>query len=153
MKTKIQVLTMVICLITVSSCSKKSEDPAPETPPASGSFTCNLSGTSWSADSAVYINNGTQTFIMAYKAGRMEFEINLSGITATTYPVGSGSNDFIYWPTLTSFSGGSGGSVVISTYDNSANQIIGTFGPTNTSGPGGTFSITEGTFTKLPMRS
>ena len=129
MKIRIQLFTLVLCLVVAASCKKKTEDPTPVNPtPAAGTFTCKLSGMAWSADSAVYINNGTQTFIMAYKAGRMQFEINLSGVTAKSYPVSAG-NDFIYWPELTSFSGAIDGSIVIPQRDKKQQvACIGEFG-------------------------
>ena len=154
MKTKIQLFTLLICLMVFASCKKKSTTPAPAAvTPTAGAFTCKLSGTSWTADSAVYINNGTQTFIMAYKGGRMQLEINLAGVVTGNYPVSTGTNDFIYWPALTSFSGANNGSVVITLYDNGANQVSGTFGPLDTAGPGGSFSFTDGVFTKIPRRA
>jgi hypothetical protein len=133
------------------SCKKKSETTTPPVNTVSG-FTCNIGGTAFSADSAVWHTNGTQTFILAYKGGRAEFEINLSGVTATTYGVLAGVNDFIYWPTPTAFAGGIGGSLIISNYDNGAGQLTGSFGPITASGPGGAFYITEGAFTKIPKR-
>lgn len=153
MKTRIIILTLAIFAVTASSCKKKSDDTTPASPsPATSGFTCKVNGTAWTADSAIWTNSSIQTFILAYKGGTASFEINLSGITANTYNVLPGTNDFIYWPSSTAFSGGSNGSVIISTYDNTAKQLTGTFSTINTSGPGGTFTISEGVFTKIPKR-
>jgi hypothetical protein len=153
MKHKAFLIAIMISAAAVTSCSKKNNDSTPSTPsPATTGFTCKVNGTGWTADSATWTKSTTQTFILAYKGGNAEFEINLAGVTATTYNVSAGTNDFIYWPTTTSFSGGSNGSIVISTYDNTANQLTGTFGTISTNGPGGSFTISEGVFTKLPKR-
>jgi hypothetical protein len=149
MKTRQFTILIALCTILAVSCKKKSEDSSTPTPTTTG-FTCKINGTDFTADSASWTANGTQTFIMAYKGGSAAFEINLAGVTATSYPVQMGTNDFIYWPTSANYSGGTDGSVTISTYDKTALQISGSFGTINTSGPGGTFTISAGNFTKIP---
>lgn len=142
---------MITCTIIFFTACNKS-DPGPDSAtPAAGSFTCTIGGTAFVADSAHYFKNTTQTFIEAWKGGVMQFEINLAGVTATTYNVSLGTNDFIYWPSA-NYAAGTNGSVTISAYDNTANQITGTFTSINTTGPGGTFTIANGVFTKLPKR-
>jgi len=152
MKFNVFLLTVIFGVFSFSSCKKSTEDPTPTPPSGNPGFTCNINGTAWTADSAVWYSNPTQTFIMAYKGGYGQFEINLAGVTATTYTIAPGANDFIYWPSATSFSGGNSGSIIISNYDNAAAQLTGTFGPIPTAGPGGTFTITNGVFTKIPKR-
>ena len=141
---------MVFTLISFAACKKSDPAPAAATPTA-GSFTCTIGGSAFTADSAHYSKNATQTFMEAWKNGVMTFEINLAGVTATTYNVLLGTNDFIYWPSA-NYSAGGNGSVIISAYDNSANQITGTFTSINTTGPGGSFTVANGVFTKLPKR-
>ena len=152
MKTKISItlLSLLMIIAVGSSCSKTST-PAPAAAGVAGSFTCTIGGTAFTADSAHYFKNATQTFIEAWQGGVMRFEINLAGVTGTTYNVLMGTNDFIYWPSA-NYAGGTNGSVAISAYDNTANQITGTFTTINTTGPGGTFTIANGVFTKLPKR-
>lgn len=147
-----QLFFLFTALATLSfiSCKKSNPASAPATP-AAGSFTCTIGGVAFAADSAVYIKNTSQTFIEAWKGGVMRFEINLLGVTASTYNVLMGTNDFIYWPSA-SYSGGTNGSVAITNYDNSTNQVTGTFSTINTTGPGGSFTIANGVFTKLPRR-
>jgi hypothetical protein len=142
---------MIACtMLFFTACNKSDPAPDPATPVA-GSFTCTIGGTAFTADSAHYVKNATQTFIEAWKGGVMRFEINLAGVTANTYNVLMGTNDFIYWPSA-NYAGGTNGSVTISAYDNTASQITGTFTSINTTGPGGTFTVAGGVFTKLPKR-
>ncbi|MCX6313480.1 MAG: hypothetical protein NTX08_01945 [Sphingobacteriales bacterium] len=143
-------LLIAFTLFAFAAC-KKSDPTAPAATAAAGSFTCTIGGVAFVADSAHYSKNATQTFMEAWKGGVMRFEINLAGVTATTYNVLMGTNDFIYWPS-TNYSGGTSGSVIISAYDNTANQITGTFTTIGTTGPGGAFAIANGVFTKLPKR-
>ena len=153
MRIKIYIISLGIFSIAAGSCKKKTDYTTPLNPsPSTGTFSCKVNGTAFTADSASYSSNTIQTFILAYKGGRAKFEINLNGIIAATYTIGV-YNDFIYWPTATAYSGGNGGTLVISTYDNSANQVTGSFSNINTDGPGGTFVITEGVFSKIPKRS
>ncbi|MBL7701472.1 MAG: hypothetical protein JNM14_04440 [Ferruginibacter sp.] len=144
---KLKALFAVSVMLSFMACNKSDPAPDPATP-AAGSFTCTIDGTAFTADSAHYVKTATQTFIEAWKGGVVKFEINLTGITASTYNVLMGTNDFIYWPSA-NYSGGTNGSVIITNYDNTANQITGTFSTINTTGPGGAFTIATGVFTKL----
>jgi len=143
-------LLIAFTLFAFAAC-KKSDPTAPAATAAAGSFTCTIGGVAFVADSAHYSKNATQTFMEAWKGGVMRFEINLNGVTATAYNVLLGTNDFIYWPS-TNYSAGGNGSVSITNYDNTANQITGTFTTISTTGPGGAFTVANGVFTKLPKR-
>ncbi len=133
-----------------SGCKKKSTtDETPTPTNNNGTFTCTINGAAFAADSATYMTNATQTFILAFKQGRGEFEINLNGKTATTYNIMAGSNDFIYWPSSSTFSGASTGSIIITKFDNTLNKVSGTFSGISTTGTGGNFTISDGNFTAV----
>jgi hypothetical protein len=153
MKRKILLAITAIFVFSGISCTKNSEAPIPFDNIPTESFSCRTDEFStFTADSARYTTNGQKTFIVAYKGTNIRFEINLDGVTATTYPVAAGTNDFIYWPTSAGYSAGTNGTIVISRYDITENRITGSFGPIGTTGPGGTFTITEGYFTRIPKR-
>ncbi|MBP6430859.1 MAG: hypothetical protein KA319_03750 [Ferruginibacter sp.] len=141
---------LLLCTIILWSCEKDSNNATPNPTPANGSFTWTVNGgtTVITADSAFY--RAAFKTIFAYKkisgVMQLQYEINLTGGTAATYPVGA-SNAITYTANLPYFVA-TAGNVIITA--NTGTKVTGSFQGTGTL-TSGTSSV-SGTFTDIPVQ-
>ena len=162
MKKTIFTLSGVIILgaLIVTSCKKKTQDPEPDPTPAAttgGTTTGNISpspgftftpngGSATVADSAFYYQQ--YNTIHAYKSGNANhFEINLSGLTVTSYSIGTGTGNALTYVMGATYLTASTGSLNITAAAN--NKLSGNF---NTILSGGSISAVAGQFVDIPKR-
>ena len=167
MKKTILTVTGILILGTlfISSCKKKSSDPAPDpssTTTTGGTTTGGTTtggnttapgftytpngGTATVADSAFYYQQ--YNTIHAYKNGNANhFEINLTALTVATYSISQSSGNaltYVMGPTYLTATTGS-----LNITANASNKLSGNF---NTTLSGGTITSVSGIFKDIPKR-
>ena len=149
-----KIITIILCAVCLISCTKEGTTTVtpvtPPTPnpgnPAAGSFTWKENGVAYTADSAWFFGNTRITAYAGVGANMRSFVITFPAATTGVFPLP---------PTVLNYSGGpnsgglsTAGTLTITTFDNTNNQLTGTF----TNVTAGSYTLTDGVFTNLPRR-
>ena len=143
MKRLILPVLLVFGISLFSSCAKKSNPPANNTPTAS--MTASVSGTSWTAKTVSAIANSVDITIRGTNADGSYMQIVMPpDVKPGTYSLSQTGFSYEYVTTVTSYLG-NGGAITISSY--ASKEMTATFSASASGST--TVAITNGSFTAL----